>query len=494
LEQLRAFGGVKSQLDPGSKGATSLSKRKKLFLGILVFLIVALVVIVVVVPRVTDVDRYRPQVAAFIEIQFGRRATIGHLALTVFPRLAIRADDFALKNPPGFPPGDFIRARRIYAVVDAASLWRHQVAITSLDLEGPEISLLSDLRGKWNSGDPPSPGDPAPDPPGDKPLFTLGTISDVKISKGNLSIANLLPSGLAGPAFVEAMGITSQLRRFDLNALAEGAQSQNPQGSLVTEGSLEVNSLEVTNLVMTRVKSSFRLFAQQVLLDGLEFRCYDGRGGGELAFAFGPSNTHYRTQASLSGVNVTKLLDAFPDVRGKMTGVLDGHVSLEGEVSHSPDPLTGMGGAGQVTIRTGRLPTLQLDANLLQLFRVAKMGPSSGDPYAFSSIAVNFTIAGNRIQTTKGNIVGNGVQIDAAGSLGLAGDGSLDYQGVARLAASDNALTSVLGGLTGATLKGGKMLLPFSLSGTLKNPQFTLKPSDGHKGGVGQGAATGSKP
>jgi hypothetical protein len=287
----------------------------------------------------------------------------------------------------------------------------------------------------------------------------------------------LLPSGEAGPAFVEADGVSSQLRRFDLNALRAGSDAQNPQRALVTVGTFEVNTLHVTNLVVTNAKSNLRLFSDQVLLDGLEFRCYDGSGGGNLAFAFGSRTTRYRTQANLRGVNVAKLLDAFPDVRGKMTGALEGHVELNGEVSHSPDPLAGMGGAGQLTVRAGRLPTLQLNANLLQLFRVAKMGPASGDPYSFSSIAVDFIIANNRIQTTKGNIVGNGVAIDATGSLGLAGNGSLDYQGVARLATSDNALTSILGGLTGATLKGGKMTFPFSLKGTLKNPQFTLKPS-----------------
>jgi len=454
-----------------------LSKRTKILLAIVVFLIVALVVIVVVVPRIFDVDRYRPQVGALIETQLGRRATIGHLALTVLPRLSIRADDFTLKNPAGFPPGDFVKAHRIYAVVDATSLWRHQVVIKSLDLEGPTISLLSDLKGKWNSGDPPSPADPAPDPPGEKPLFTLGTISNVRISKGNLRIANLLPSGEAGPAFVEADGVTSQLRRFDLKVLTGSAQAQNPQSFLVAEGTFEVNALQVSNLSMTKVKSNLRLFSDQVLLDGLEFRCYDGGGGGDVAFAFGSRSTGYRTQAKLSGINIAKLLDAFPDVRGKMTGLLEGQVALDGEASHSPDPLAGMGGAGHLTVRAGRFPTLQLNANLLQLFRVAKMGPASGDPYSFSSIAMDFTIANNKIQTTKGNIVGNGVEINATGSIGFAGNGSLDYQGVARLATSDNSLTSILGGLTGATLKGGKMILPFEIKGTFKNPQFTLKPS-----------------
>ena len=245
-----------------------MSKRKKILLAILIFLAAVLVVIVVVVPRLLNVDRYRPQVTALIEKQLGRRATIGHLALTLFPRLSIRADDFALKNPAGFPQGDFIEARRIYAVVDAASLWRHQVVVKSLDLEGPSISLLSDLRGQWNSADPPSPGDPAPDPSGVKPLFTLGTISNVRISKGNLRIADLLPSGQAGPAFVEAEGVTSQLHSFDLNALTEGAQAQNVQGSLVTEGTIAVDTLHVANMVVTNLRSNLRLFSQQVLLDG----------------------------------------------------------------------------------------------------------------------------------------------------------------------------------------------------------------------------------
>jgi len=472
-----------------------LSKRTKVFLAVLVFLIVTLVVIVVVLPRLVNVDRYRPQVAALIETQLGWRAMIGHLAFTVFPRLSIRADDFALKNPAGFPQGDFIKARRIYAVVDVAALWHHQVVIRSLDLEWPAISLLYNLRGKWNSGDPPSPGEVAPDPPGNKPWFILGTISNVRINKGNLSMADLLPSGEAGPAFVAADGVAAQLRRFELNALTEGAQAQNAQDSLVTEGTFEVNTLHVTNLVVTHVKSNLHLFPQRVLLDGLELRCYDGSAAGDLAFAFGSPNTRYRTQANLRGVNVAKLLEAFPDVRGKMTGVLGGHVALDGEVSDSPDPLAGMGGAGHLAIRAGRFPTLRLDPNLLQLFRVAKLGPASGDPYSFSSIAVDFTIAQNRIQTTKGTIVGNGVELDATGSLGLAGNGSLDYQGVARLAASDNALTTVLGGLTGATFSGGKMTLPFILKGTLKNPQFTLKPNSGsQKGNVSQGAGRDAKP
>jgi hypothetical protein len=132
---------------------------------------------------------------------------------------------------------------------------------------------------------------------------------------------------------------------------------------------------------------------------------------------------------------------------------------------------------------------LQLNKDLLELARLAKMGPASGDPGSFSSIAIDFNIANNRINTPRATIVGNGVDVDASGSLALAGPRSLDYQGVVRVAARQNTLTDILGGLAGATLADGKMAFHFNLAGTLQNSIFTLK-----TGGAGSplGALTGA--
>jgi uncharacterized protein involved in outer membrane biogenesis len=476
-----------------------MSTRKKVVLGILIFVGIATAALVIIIPLLFDVDRYRPQVAALIEKQTGKPAEIGHLALTVLPSLSIRIDDFTLRNPAGFPQGNFVKAEKIYALVDAGGLWRHQVVIKSLDLDAPDISLLSNLKGNWNFENKPSSAKADPDPPGEKPLFTLGVISNVKINKGKLSVANLLSSGQSGPVFFEADGVSSQLQQVDLNAFTESASvrpaaapaepvtgSENRwlgsiayaaerSSELVAEGTFKVDTLHVMNLVVTKVESKLRLFSKQVFLDDLKFKCYDGLALGDLSFTFAGANPRYSTNTKLSGVNVEELLAAFPDARGKMTGTLEGTIRLDGEVSHSPDPLAGIGGSGQMTIRNGRMPSLQLNKNLLELARVAKMGPTTGDPSSFSSVAMVFTIANNRINTTKATIVGNGVDVDGTGSLGLAGEGSLDYQGVAKIAAAQNALTNLLGGISGATFADGKMAFPFNLAGTLQNPKFTLK-------------------
>ena len=50
---------------------------------------------------------------------------------------------------------------------------------------------------------------------------------------------------------------------------------------------------------------------------------------------------------------------------------------------------------------------------------------------------------------------------------------------------------TLLGGMSGVTLAHGKMVFPFNLTGTLQNPQFTLKPSGA---GTQTGTANGIKP
>ena len=82
-------------------------------------------------------------------------------------------------------------------------------------------------------------------------------------------------------------------------------------------------------------------------------------------------------------------------------------------------------------------------------------------------------------------VVGNGLDADGAGSLTLAGAGSLNYEGTARLAAQQNALSQVLANMSGATFADGKLSYPFAIGGTLKKPLFRLKSMQGVGGKLG---------
>jgi len=490
-----------------------MSTRKKIALGVVIFFVVLIVGLAIAIPMLIDIDRYRPQVVARLQEETGKPAEIGHLALTIFPKVSIRVDDFALGNPPGFPQGDFVRARRIYALVDAGALWNRRVVITSFQLDEPVINLLSDVRGKWNFESPPKPADVSKTAANEPSAFTLGVISSVSIKGGELKATSLLASGRPGPSFFEARSVAIDLADVDLNAFAASASASlpgqddglkaaatagvasgfsparlfettrayaaEPAGKPAAQGTLKAESLRFGTFLATSVKTKLRLFPKQVNFDDLNFNLCGGRASGDLAFNSAGQNPRYSTNVRISGVDVAKLLEAIPEARGKMTGTMEGNMKLAGEVTHSPDPLAGMRGTGQLSIKNGQLPSLQLNKNLMQLARLTNLGPASGDPSSFSSVSTDLNIANGRITSNKIAILGNGVEANGSGSMTLAGAGSLDYQGISKVASAQNPVTDMLVRFSGATYADGKLSFPFTLGGTLQQPKFSLKSAGG---------------
>jgi len=237
------------------------------------------------------------------------------------------------------------------------------------------------------------------------------------------------------------------------------------------------------------LKSKVRLYPKQVFVDDLDLKGYGGTVKGNLSLNFGGANLAYTVDAQLKGVNVAEFLDTLPQAKGMMTGTLEGNARLKGAVLHSSDPLVGITGSGQVAIRNGQMPSLQLTSNLRTLAKLANVGPANGDPSSFSSLSTDFRIADARLTNKKISLVGNGVDVDGSGSMTMAGEGSLDYQGDASLAAGgSNPLTTVLGGLAGAKIVNGKMVFPFAVGGTFAKPKFSLKGAPGEGGAPGLAA------
>ncbi|MCL5670675.1 MAG: hypothetical protein M1423_05165, partial [Acidobacteria bacterium] len=247
--------------------------RKKLFIIAASVVGVLAILCIWVVPRLVDVNRYRPQVAALLEQETGKPASIGHLDLTIFPHLAIQVDNFTLGNPSGFPPGDFLSARRIYAVLDAGALV----------IEGPVIHLLSGPDGHWNFENPSKGAPPAATPSKSKPAsFSLEKISQITLDGGVVTVANLLPSGQAGPTYFEGQSISCRFEDVNVGAATASAapsaminrvkpgllgalgsptiayaEGNSPQP--IAHGSFRAGSLRFGAIQASSVNSQFRL-------------------------------------------------------------------------------------------------------------------------------------------------------------------------------------------------------------------------------------------
>ncbi|MGA2983264.1 MAG: AsmA family protein [Terriglobia bacterium] len=490
-----------------------MSTGKKVALILVIVLVLIVVGLAIIIPILFDIDRYRPQVAAQIQQETGKPALIGRLALTILPEVAIRVDDFSLANPTGFPPGDLVKAKKIYAVVNPLALLHHNVEITSLELDDLTLDLLEDTHGKWNFENSPAKDPPPPDPPGDNrsASFTLGVISKLTVERGQFAAASLLESGVPGPSLIEVHGASIDLRQVYLDALTTAAlrkpasapgqlaavtswlntlaYAAEAEGPTVAQGTFKADALQFGDLNVTKVKSRVRLYPKQIFVDDLDLQCYGGSAKGNLSLNFGGANLDYRVDAQLKGVNVADFLTAFPQAKGVMTGTLEGTAKLNGLVTHSSDPLVGITGSGQASIRNGKMPSLRLDDNLRNLARMANVGPANGDPTSFASLSADFQIADARLSSKKIALIGNGLDLDCSGSMTMAGEGSLNYQGDANLAASgSNPLTTVLAGLSGGKVANGKMTFPFTVGGTFAKPKFFLKGAAG-QGGASSGSA-----
>jgi uncharacterized protein involved in outer membrane biogenesis len=495
-----------------------MATRRKVGIALLIILAAAVIVLIIVVPRLANLDRYRPEVIARLEQSTGRSAAIGRISLTVLPEVAVRVDEISIGNPPGFPEQPFLQIRRVYARLGLGALLHREIVIRSLELDDPVLSLVSDSAGHWNTESPPRPQiRPAAWVTDAAPAIS---IANVKLQNGRVTAASQLPSGVAESPTFEAEAVTAELH--DVNAAALGvhldaedgrgmergradslslarvrpavlvspaagpeprASSLDavapPPGALAARGSFGASKVRVNDVQGGPLKSVIEIYGGGVRLSNLSLELSGGRVSGDVVWNSSSRPPSYTTHLALARIHLARLLKAVPNATGKITGTLDGRLSLVGSSVATADPLANKEGTGSVTISNGTLPTIQLNRNLMLLLKsVVNSGQESDDPSSFRSFAADLEISGAEIHSRRITIVGNGVNVDAAGSLALAGAGRLDYTGTSKITARTTGFTGLIASALGAKMApDGTVNLPFTLTGTLDRPHFVLKNS-----------------
>ena len=498
-----------------------MTRRLKLAMAALITIAVVLLVMAIAVPRLVNLDRYRPEVIANIERGTGRGVAIGRLSVSILPRLAVRADDVAIGNPPGFPPGHMLEIKRVYAEIDLRKLLDREVQMTSLEFDHPTVNLLLSSEGRWNTEGP----ERAPVRPvswAAQPAVSSQTINQVVFQHGRVTASNVLASGAIAPASLEADDVEVELESVNPAALGlkltraafrfedtiapqlissaasdtlPGAPSAPfraalfesdarealvpPPGQIAAHGTFTAKSALFGAAQAADLKCGIELRSGGVMLRQFSMDIAGGRVTGDLSWNSAAQPAGYAARIALANIDLARLLASFPGASGKITGALDGQLRLDGLNVPSSDPLANKEGQGQITVRNGTLPTLQLNRNLMDLMKnLLKTRPEAGGPSSFQSIAADLEIGGGEIRSRQITILGNGMDIDASGALALAGEGRLDYQGVSKMSARKNGFEGIVAGLLGSKVSAdGRIDVPFTLGGTLDRPRFALKNS-----------------
>ena len=486
-----------------------MSRGKKLAIAVLVLLALIVAAAAIVVPRLVNLDRYRPEVIANIERGSGRSVEIGRLSLSILPVIAVRADNIAVGNPPGFPEGHLLEIKRAEAELDARALLDRRIVVRSVDFDDPSVNLVSTSDGHWNTEAPARalvrPAAWTPEPPA-----ASQRIAKVSFEHGRVTVSNARPSGTVDPPAFEADQVAVELDDVSPEALGlkltpaslgwQGPtaplpgtmrfrpallQTDNrgtlaePPGVTAAHGTFSAKSAHFGGAQAANLKSQIELRAGGVMLRRFSMQLAGGQVTGDLAWNSAAEPASYGVQATLANIDLARLLAGFPGASDKITGTLSGQLDLTGFNLASADPLANKEGQGQITVRNGTLPTLQLNRNLMELMKsVLRVRPESGDASSFQSISADLEISGGEIHNRQIAIVGNGMDIDASGALALAGAGRLDYQGVSKMNARRNGFEGIVAGLLGARVSAdGRIDVPFTITGTLDRPRFALKNS-----------------
>ena len=421
---------------------------------------ILLIASIFVVPALLNADRYRSKAIAFLEASTGKKVEIGRLAVTFFPKMTIHVEDFGIKSPPLFPPSYILKVARIDAQIDPWALLHRQMVIKSLVLQQPVINLVSDPDGPWNFENPGAKNKPS--------LSLIGVISLVKIERGHVIASNLLPSDAPGPIFFEAYELSSELTDVNAEAIADPSSA-----TLDGQGTLKAALLRFGSIEAKSLSSNIRLQARQVLFTDVAAQTYGGYTSGEFSIKLSGKNASFKTDARMKRIDVARLLNAFQNARGKMTGTMEGELKIAGEIEHSLHPLAGLHGSGHLTVRNGQVPSLKLNANLMKLAHYNDLGPAKNDPSSFNFVSTDLELDHERISSKVIDIDGYGVDIDGSGSVGISGSAELDYHGVAEIVSKQGFVTNLFARLAGGTLKDGKLSFPFQVGGTIDNPVFS---------------------
>jgi len=419
-----------------------------------------LVVCAFVVPALLNADRYRLKAISYLEESTGKKVEIGRLAATFFPRLTIHVEDFGVKSPPLFPPSYILKVARIDAAIAPWPLLHGQIVIRSLVLDQPVINLVSDPDGPWNFENP-----KAKNP---SHSVLIGVISLVKIKRGHVLASNLLPSDAPGPVFFEAHEVSSELENVNADAITNPVST-----TLDGQGTLKAALLRFGSIEAKNLSSNIRLQSRQVLFTDVKAETYGGYSSGEFSIKLSGKNASFKTDATMKRIDVARLLSAFQNARGKMTGEMEGKLKIAGEIEHTNHPLEGLHGSGHLTVRDGKVPSLKLNANLMKLAHYNDLGPAKNDPSSFNFVSTDLELDHERISSKVIDIDGYGVDLDGSGSVGLSGASELDYQGVAQIVSRQGFVTNLFARLAGGTLKDGKLSFPFHIGGTIDDPVFS---------------------
>lgn len=131
-----------------SVGEVNMKRKSLIVIGAIIVAIV--IVVFVIIPSLINANKYRPEIESRISGALGRKVSIGNLSLSLWSG-SVQADNITVADDPAFGAAPFVQAKRLDVGVQVWPLiTSHQLNITSLTLQQPDVKLIQNASGRWN--------------------------------------------------------------------------------------------------------------------------------------------------------------------------------------------------------------------------------------------------------------------------------------------------------------------------------------------------------
>jgi len=200
------------------------------------------------------------------------------------------------------------------------------------------------------------------------------------------------------------------------------------------------------------------------------FTCaaFEGTVEGDGSFNMVQEPSPFSLKTKVAGVDADVLLSSLTSAKGMMKGKLSGEAALGGTGLSVEAFKKNLTGTGEIQVKEGELTWLNLIGRIVQALGGKGWGK---DKTTFDDLTSAFTIKDGMVSVPNLILSQKDIDLLLRGSIGL--DSTLKMEGEAHLP------SSVTGNLSGKGWKlfeddKGRLIIPFTLQGALKNPKVEI--------------------
>ena len=127
----------------------ALNRKRTAKITFLILAVLFVLSLVVIYPRYLDLKKvFLQKVSEKATLLIGQGVQIEDFSIDSF--LSANLYGITIRNPEGFAPGEFLRVRRVQMETRLGQLLKGEISIKRIVLYSPELSLITNEKGKWN--------------------------------------------------------------------------------------------------------------------------------------------------------------------------------------------------------------------------------------------------------------------------------------------------------------------------------------------------------